>query len=420
VVSCATAMRTDEALYEVESALLAFLAGLFVVTKLVDHLGRRPGREGLLVPVLAAFGIRVAATLGVGALGSLGSRLRGPDDAAFLDAAQAIADEPLGSSAWGGTSEGALFPSLLAIQIRLMGDPGATSLRLVQCLVATIGIAFIGAAVADLAGSKAGVVAAWILAVEPSNVFFSTILQKESFVILGEGLVLFGVIHGIANRTVLSVCIIALGLVLVLAVRPYAALFLLCALILVALHLGVRRLWPHKARIAVATIGIAICLVGLGLAVRSAVERQLERLQTVQDLQLAQDSKLDLAPVDLTTPSGLAAAVPQRLYDFFAKPYPWQLANVEQRLGAIGTVITWTLALLVLAVLLRNRRFVLSRGWPMIYVMACLVVGYAITITNSGTGFRHRIHFIVVLAVLAGIAYASTRAVDGRRVRGTH
>jgi hypothetical protein len=401
-------MRTDEALYEFECALLAVLAGVFLLIKLVGRLNRRPGREGLLVPVLAAFGIRVVVTLGVAALGPLGSRLRGPDDPAFLDAAQSIANEPLGSSAWGATSEGALFPSLLAIQIRLLGDPGATSLRLVQCLVATIGIAFIGAAVADLAGSKAGVVAAWILAVEPSNVFFSTILQKESCVVLGAGRVVFGVVHGIAKRTVLSGCITALGLLVVFAVRPYAAAFLLCALILIALHVGLRHLWPDKVRIAAATFGIMICLVGFAVALGPVLDRALERLQTVHDLQLAQDSNLDLAPVNLTTPSGLATAVPQRLYDFFAKPYPWQLANVEQRLGAIGTVITWTLLLLVLVVLVRNRRFTLSRGWPMIYIMACLVVGYAITITNSGTGFRHRIHFIVVLTVLAGIAYAST------------
>jgi hypothetical protein len=420
VVSCARAMRTDEALYEVESALLAVLAGLFLLIKLVDRLTRRPGREGLLVPVLAAFGIRVAATLGVAALGSLGSRLRGPDDLAFLDAAQSIADEPLGSLGWGATSEGALFPSLLAIQIRLLGDPGATSLRLVQCLVATIGIAFIGAAVADLGGSRAGVVAAWILAVEPSNVFFSTILQKESFVILGEGLVLFGVVAGIAKRTVVCVWITALGLLVVLVVRPYAAAFLLCALILVALHVGLRRLWPSKARIAVAAVVIAIGLAGLGVVFGPVLDRQLERLQTVHDLQLAQDSELDLAPVNVTTPSGLATAVPQRLFDFFAKPYPWQLANVEQRLGAVGTVITWTLMLLVLVVLVRNRRFVLSRGWHVIYITGCLVLGYAITITNSGTGFRHRIHFIVVLAVLAGIAYASTRAVERRRAGAAH
>jgi hypothetical protein len=408
-------MRTDEALYQFECAVLAVLAGTFLLVKLVDYLGRRRSREGLLAPVLAAFGIRVAATLGLAALSSLGARLRGPDDPAFLDAARSIADEPLGSTAWGGTSEGALFPSLLAIQIRLLGDPGATSLRLVQCLIATIGIALIGAAVADLAGSKAGVIAAWILAIEPSNVFFSTILQKESFVVLGEGLVLLGVAHGVVKRTVLSVGITGLGLVVVLAVRPYAAAFLLLAVILVALQLGLRRLWPHKARIALATFAVVIACIGVGVAVGPALDRELERLQTVHDLQLAEESNLDLAPVDLTSPSGLAAGVPQRLYDFFAKPYPWQLANVEQRLGAMGTVITWALALLVLAVLVRNYRFMLSRGWPIIYIMGCLVVGYALTTTNSGTGFRHRVHFIVVLAVLAGLAYASTRANDRQR-----
>jgi hypothetical protein len=411
-------MRTDEALYQVECAALVIVAGAFVLIKLVDYLGRRPGRDGLLAPVLAAFGLRVAVTLGLAALSSLGTRLRGPDDPAFLDAAQSIADERLGSSAWGGTSEGALFPNLLAIQIRLLGDPGATSLRLVQCLIATIGIALISVAVADLAGSKAGVIAAWVLAVEPSNVFFSTILQKESFVVLGEGLVVFGVVHSLVNRTVVSACITALGLVVVLAVRPYAAAFLLLALILVGLHLGLRRLWPNKARIALATFALVIACIGVGMALGPALDGQLEELQAVHDLQLAQESNLDLARVDLTTPSGLATGVPQRLYDFLAKPYPWQLGNVEQRLGAIGTVITWTLALLVIAVLVRNYRFVLSRGWPIIYIMGCLVLGYAITTTNAGTGFRHRVHFIVVLAVLAGLAYASRRVNERQRVEG--
>ena len=55
-----------------------------------------------------------------------------------------------------------------------------------------IGIVLLSAAVYELAGPRPALIAAWILALEPANIFFSSLLHKEPLMYLAEGLVAFG------------------------------------------------------------------------------------------------------------------------------------------------------------------------------------------------------------------------------------
>ena len=59
-------------------------------------------------------------------------------------------------------------------------------------LFSTIGILLLAAAVYELAGPRPARIAAWLLALEPANIFFSSLLHKEPLMYLAEGLVVYG------------------------------------------------------------------------------------------------------------------------------------------------------------------------------------------------------------------------------------
>ena len=101
----------------------------------------------------------------------------------------------------------------------------------------------------------------------------------------------------------------------------------------------------------------------------------------------------------------------KRVIDVLARPFPWQLANISQRLGAIGALITLTALYLLVAELLRNRGAIMARAGPLLYVGLALLLAYSLSAGNAGTAFRYRTH-ILVLAVCALVAlhFARERA----------
>ena len=71
-------------------------------------------------------------------------------------------------------------------------DPPLLMLRVEMITFSVIGLTLLAAAVYELAGPRAARIAAWILAIEPANVFFSSLLHKEPLMYMAEGAVAFG------------------------------------------------------------------------------------------------------------------------------------------------------------------------------------------------------------------------------------
>ena len=65
-------------------------------------------------------------------------------------------------------------------------------MRITQLTISVLGLMLLAVAVYELAGRRAALVAMWLMAIEPTNVFFSTYLHKEPNMILASGMVAFG------------------------------------------------------------------------------------------------------------------------------------------------------------------------------------------------------------------------------------
>lgn len=334
--------------------------------------------------------------------------LRGPDELFFFDMARSFAEG-------GGGARPALLGEahvwLFAGQLKLFGDVGGASLRIVQAGMAVAAIAVVAAAVYDLAGARAAHVTAWFLALEPSSVFFSGLLHKEASMLLAEAMVILGGVSMYRRRSAAAAVLLTGGVLVGVLTRPYAGSALAGAAVLVTLHAALRRVGPRPRRapaLALACIG-AILLVP-ALAWQSDV---LARLQASQNSNATGISNLAFEPIDYSSPAAVARNVPRRAAGFMLQPYPWQVANMSQRFGVVGTTVAWSLlaALIVLA-LTRAKRLVPAA--PILYVALALTLAYALSTGNAGTGFRYRTHVVMTVAALVcTLAFDPRRRVPG-------
>jgi hypothetical protein len=111
---------------------------------------------------------------------------------------------------------------------------------------------------------------------------------------------------------------------------------------------------------------------------------------------------LALEKVDFSTRGAILKNLPKRIRDVILKPYPWQLANSSQRVGALGTLIAYAALVLLIWYGWINRGHVLSRTAPFLYPLLFLLIAYSLSAGNAGTGFRYRSH-LVTLTIAAAV-----------------
>src|SRR3954447_14273109 len=144
----------------------------------------RRSRQDLAIgtPIAVAVGVRVVAAFAVSSSG-VATTLRGGDEAGFFLNSQHIAGTPFLGHEWTHVLTSKLYEFVLATQIYVLDSP-QTVLRIGQVGIAVIGVVLLATAVYELAGPRAASIAAWILALEPTNIFFSTLMHKEPNMLL--------------------------------------------------------------------------------------------------------------------------------------------------------------------------------------------------------------------------------------------
>jgi hypothetical protein len=398
-------LSSDSSLYHVECSILIAVLALLGLTFLARRLERR--RPGLRLQrgMLAAFLLRTALAVALQVASSTGRRLRGPDDASFIHAARVLGAGPIPSTSWASHLVGDLNTALLAVQVKVLSDPGDLSLRIAEITFVVAGLLFLVAAVYDLAGPRASHLALWLGAIEPSSVFFASMIQKESLALFGEGVLTLGCARAWRKVDAGAIGLICAGCAVVFAVRSYAGAFLLVASICVVASAGIRRL-PDRRRIWVAVLASGAVIFGIALVAISPVgTSELRQLQSFQE-DGATNSNLQLEPVNFSTVGGLVSGLPLRVRDYLLKPYPWQQQDLSQKLGTLPTLLAWLLIGLVLLSLAIHPRAWLRQAPPLAIPVLFVTLCYSLTTANAGTGFRHRTHLLFLLVGLASILWA--------------
>jgi hypothetical protein len=262
------------------------------------------------------------------------------------------------------------------------------------------------------------------LAFEPGSLFFNSGLLKEPTMELAAGLVVFGGTMIWRRLDVRGILLCALGGLIAVETRAYAGWFLVAAAVLLLLHAALRSLdRPLRAMPAIYAVAIAV-FVATPVLLQASSKQNLKTLQRAQDANAqalgtgnggANSDNLKLEQVNFSTRGQILKNLPTRVRDVILEPYPWQLGNTSQRVGALGTLFAYALLILFVRYAWLNRGAVFPRAAPLLYPLLFLTVAYALSVGNAGTGFRYRTHLITL--AIAAVVILREHAVAKRAER---
>ena len=315
----------------IEGVVLVGLVVTYALWFLIARL--RSTRPDLRIgaPVAVGYGLCAAAIAAIGATGSLSAV---PSAAAtrttHLNLARFLDLQPLGH---GDLPHGPyqLQTDLFALQLKL-GFLTVGALRITQVGLALLGIVLVCGAVYDLADARAARLAAWLLAVEPTGVFFNSGILKDPLMELASGLVVFGATKVWLRLDVRGILICALGGVIAVETRSYAGWFLVAAAVLVLLHAALRSVdRPSRAMPAIVAVAI-VAFVATPVLIQASSKQNLQLLQQSQTANAtgageggtgpANGSNLALEQVNFSTRGQIVQNLPKRIRDVVLKPKP--------------------------------------------------------------------------------------------------
>jgi hypothetical protein len=402
-------------LYQLECELVALLAGAFLLTWVVRRLQR--AQPGLAIgwPIAVGFALRLLVALGLSQM-SAARALRGGDELTFLSNAQELSHWSFISHPDVKALTHTFHTFFFSLDYRILVQPPQVMIRIEVIAIAVCGLALLAAAVHELAGPRAALIAAWVLALDPANIFFSGILHKEPFMFLAEGLAAYGGARLWKRGDYRALIPMIAGCLIATATRPYVGWFLAAASAVLALHAGMRR------NSASGSFALTVVVVGLMVAFFPTVwnassHKNLHQLQLSQDANATNTTaNLSLERVDYSTRGKIIVNLPTRISDVITKPYPWQLKNLSQELGAFGSLFLWALLVLLIWTLLRGGARHLRKAAPILYPMFFLLVAYSLSAGNAGTAFRYRTHIVAFLIALLAVVryYAEPSKVESK------
>ncbi len=308
---------------------------------------------------------------------------------------------------------------LFALQIKL-GFINATALRVTQTGIALLGFILMLAATYDLAGTKAATIAAWVLAFEPSSIFFNTEIHKEPLMELGAGLVVFGGVWLWKRLDIRGIAICALGCAICILTRSYAGWFLACGCVLMVLHASLRNMARRRGAAVILVYAIVVAAAIATPTLLSATSgsnlKQLQRSSAQNSSGEGQQghSNLALEKVDLSSRSAVITSLPTKIRELLLEPYPWQVSDSSQLFGSVGTLVAYMVLLLLIRYAWLSRGHIFERAGPLIYPLMFEMLAYSVTVGNAGTGFRYRSHLVTLGICAVAVLRANVQAGTGQ------
>jgi hypothetical protein len=400
----------DESLHSVLVALVTVIPVAAVVAALVRGLGRsRPGFAAIGLPVAVAFAARVVGA-GLISLTPFAGALRGGDELGFQGKARLIAHSPLGSGEWTHALLRELHVFVLAVQKYALDSP-ELALRVTQVGIAVCGLVLLAATVYELAGRRAAVMAMWLLALEPAGIFFSSLLHKEANMMLAIGLVAFAGARIWKSSRPRYLALIAAGCLIAVATRHYAGWFLIAAGAAIVLHAGLRA-ENRTAMRSLVLVAVVVLFVAIALPTvfAASTDQSLQKnLQNSQTANASDNSNLRLEQVDFSTRGAIVSNLPKRVFDVLLRPFPWQLGNISQTLGLLGTTSAYLALFFLIRTLIRRRGRIMDRAGPLVYLTFFFLIAYSLSAGNAGTSFRYRVQIVALFICLIATLWSPAR-----------
>jgi hypothetical protein len=393
---------TDLWLFRAEVSLIVGAVVAIVLWRLMLALDGRGFTASYGLPILIGCGLRLLAVAIAAADPSIGHKLTTTDEATFIATTKSLAALPLSSSKWLSMTVHWTEVVPWALTYKVFGNVGPLPLRLEQIGLSLAAVVGISATAGKIGGRRAGLIAAWIAAIEPSSVYFAGLLHQESLSMVGEALLIAALVDvWMRDRPwwrPLGAGL--LGLALIFGTRSYMAFFAGVAAVLVLIAAAAcRRFGLSRGLVGVTVGAVVVALVGI-VAAPHVVPGSLANLQHQLNLPYP-GANLPLPHATVTNSSGLLRTVISRSVDLVVKPYPWQTGSAAQKAAVAGTLVWYVLVLVTAALTLRQGLD--GPLVPVLILVLCEVIGFALTLVDAGEGFRHRVNLVLLLAIPLGV-----------------
>jgi putative effector of murein hydrolase LrgA (UPF0299 family) len=221
-----------------------------------------------------------------------------------------------------------------------------------------------------------------------------------------------------------GIAIMGLGGLIALGTRQYVGWFLIAGGLALIVHAALRQLGSMRSLSLIYGV-VAIVFVATPTLLQASSPKSLR--ENIEGSQIANatstggngapnGNNLALEKVDFSTRAAIVANLPNRIRDLLFRPYPWQVGDVNQALGVLGSLVALTCFYLLIRFAVLARRQILARAGPLLYPFFFLLIPYALSVGNAGTGFRYRTHLVTLafaaMVVLRAAALERRKLID--------
>jgi len=268
----------------------------------------------------------------------------------------------------------------------------------------------------ELHSREAARISALLVTFFPSVLLWSTMMLRDSIVILILLLIVVKVMELRKHFSILGLGVF-LGLLMLLGtLRQY--LFIMVAASAVASFVLGRTGRTAKSLVVgmLAIFGLLVVMKFAGFGVWELERASLFHLNQRRQFNSMVDAAGSIAPeVDISEPVSALTYLPVGMFYFLGSPFPWEVLSPRQ-IMALPDVLLWYTLLpgisLGLLYLVRKR----FRDASMLLItMAVITILYSLVEGNVGIIFRHRAQIIAPTMVLAGIGVALRRRKKAER-----
>ncbi len=262
----------------------------------------------------------------------------------------------------------------------------------------------------ELGGPEAGRPSAVFVTFFPSVLLWSTLLVRDTPVILCLMLIISVVMSlrrrfGLWRLAAFLALLVALG-----SMRQY--LFLLVAACSVASFL-VGRAGRTARSFAVGVLvilGLLVVVRTSGFGVWELERASLHNLNLHRQYNSVPSAGAVTPQVDISEPVSALTYLPVGMVYFLGSPFPWQVMSPRQ-IMALPDVLVWYALLPIIFIGLANAvRHRFRDASMLLLTITMITVLYALVEGNVGIIFRHRAQVIVPMMVFAGVGFAVRRA----------
>lgn len=257
-----------------------------------------------------------------------------------------------------------------------------------------------------ISGVNAARLVAWVLAVFPAMIIYSSVTLREVFVLLFFSLALYLAVYAFQKKNPLTLCFS--GFFIFLASLFHGGMLMAIPALFVGYIMFSNQSVSKRNFYLIRIAGIFVLLFSFSLSYIFMRDMYIPKIGVIENIDAEQiarivESRADGGAAYLSgmTVSGffdILWQAPIRMFYFLFSPMPWQIRSIGHAFGMIDSMFYFFMAFL----LFKHRDEILRRpeAKALVLIFFVLLVVFSFGTSNFGTAMRHRAKFGFILLIM--------------------